>query len=143
LVQSNYGGRKELRIAGVPVGEEMAEELMPITEDVVPPNGVPPREGSIIIVVATDAPLLPHQLTRLAKRAGLGLARNGSYAGNSSGDIFIAFSTANESSLEATAGTGGGRNDGGEAEGSSSAVTTLDFLPGEHVSRNPVRTAYS
>ena len=56
-------------------------------------------QGSIIIVVATDAPLLPHQLKRVAKRAGLGLARMGSYAGNGSGDIFIAFSTANAAAL--------------------------------------------
>lgn len=86
LVQANYGVRSELRIAGVPVGQQLD------------PGGKPARQGdsgSIIIVVATDAPLLPHQLKRLAKRAGLGLARNGSFAGNGSGDIFIAFSTAN------------------------------------------------
>lgn len=88
LVQSNYGGRGELRIAGCPVGAEMAHECLPTDAPV-------PKEGSIIVVVATDAPLLPHQLQRLAKRAGMGLARMGSYAGNSSGDIFIAFSTAN------------------------------------------------
>ncbi len=85
LVQANYGLRQQLRIAGVPVGEEITD------------GAFRPREtGSIIIVVATDAPLLPHQLKRLARRAALGLARNGSVAGNGSGDIFIAFSTANE-----------------------------------------------
>ena len=85
LVQANYGLRQQLRIAGVPVGEEITDGTFR------------PREtGSIIIVVATDAPLLPHQLKRLARRAALGLARNGSTAGNGSGDIFIAFSTANE-----------------------------------------------
>ncbi len=84
LVQCNYGTRRLLRIAGAPVGEE------------IPENPVWPEEtGSIIIVVATDAPLLPHQLERVARRAALGLGRNGSVAGNSSGDIFIAFSTAN------------------------------------------------
>jgi L-aminopeptidase/D-esterase-like protein len=84
LVQCNYGLRDQLRIAGVPVGRE------------IPGNLVWSKEtGSIIIVVATDAPLLPHQLKRLARRAALGLARNGSISGNSSGDIFIAFSTAN------------------------------------------------
>ncbi|MBS1812208.1 MAG: P1 family peptidase [Acidobacteria bacterium] len=85
LVQANYGLRQQLRIAGVPVGEEITDGTFR------------PREtGSIIIVVATDAPLLPHQLKRLTRRAALGLARNGSTAGNGSGDIFIAFSTANE-----------------------------------------------
>jgi len=84
LVQCNYGLRGQLRIAGVPVGREIPENPAYSGDD-----------GSIIIVVATDAPLLPHQLKRLARRAALGLARNGSIAGNGSGDIFIAFSTAN------------------------------------------------
>ena len=83
LVQANYGVRSELRIAGVPVGK-----FMPVTPEA-------PDHGSIIIVVATDAPLLPQQLKRLARRASLGLARNGSYAGDGSGDLFLAFSTAN------------------------------------------------
>lgn len=86
LVQANYGARSELRIAGVPVGKHLTEDLA-----YDEPRG---DTGSIIIVVATDAPLLPHQLKRLARRASLGLARMGSYAGNGSGDIFIAFSTA-------------------------------------------------
>jgi D-aminopeptidase len=83
LVQANYGVRSELRIAGVPVGKFMP--LKPESQD----------HGSIIIIVATDAPLLPQQLKRLARRAALGLARNGSYAGDGSGDLFLAFSTAN------------------------------------------------
>jgi D-aminopeptidase len=83
LVQANYGVRSELRIAGVPVGK-----LMPLTPE-------SQDHGSIIIVVATDAPLLPQQLKRLARRAALGLARNGSYSGDGSGDLFLAFSTAN------------------------------------------------
>jgi D-aminopeptidase len=88
LVQANYGVRSELRIAGVPVGKYMHEGL---------PRNEPVRDqGSIIIVIATDAPLLPHQLKRVARRAAMGLARTGSYAENGSGDIFIAFSTANE-----------------------------------------------
>jgi D-aminopeptidase len=86
LVQANYGVRGELRIAGVPVGKVLQNDLL---------WSEPKDTGSIIIVVATDAPLLPHQLKRLARRAALGLARNGSYSGNGSGDIFIAFSTAN------------------------------------------------
>src|SRR3990170_7239006 len=89
LVQANYGFRSELRIAGVPVGQEI-QDLMP--EPGRPDDG----DGSIIIVVATDAPVLPHQLKRIAKRASLGLARNGSIASNGSGDIFIAFSTAHK-----------------------------------------------
>ena len=89
LVQANYGLRSELRIAGVPVGQEI-QELMP--EPGRPDDG----NGSIIVVVATDAPVLPHQLKRIAKRASLGLGRNGSIASNGSGDIFIAFSTAHK-----------------------------------------------
>jgi len=84
LVQCNYGEREQLRIAGVPVGREISER--PVWKD---------DTGSIIIVVATDAPLIPTQLKRVARRAALGLARNGSYSGDGSGDIFIAFSTAN------------------------------------------------
>jgi D-aminopeptidase len=91
LVQCNCGRRAQLRIAGAPVGLEIAgsdpyaRDFRASGEDV----------GSIIIVVATDAPLLPHQMKRLARRASLGLARTGSSSGNGSGDIFIAFSTAN------------------------------------------------
>jgi len=89
LVQANFGRRHQLRIAGVPVGRYLDCEKWP------PCWSSPPREGSIIIVVAADAPLLPHQLKRLARRASLGLARTGSISGNGSGDIFLAFSTAN------------------------------------------------
>jgi L-aminopeptidase/D-esterase-like protein len=84
LVQCNYGRQEQLRIAGIPVGREL------------PPGIVHEKDqGSIIVVVATDAPLLPTQLKRLARRVPLGLGRDGSYSGNGSGDIFIAFSTAN------------------------------------------------
>jgi D-aminopeptidase len=83
LLQANFGRRAQLTIAGVPVGKEI-------------PGQVYPREnGSCIAVVATDAPLLPHQLKRLARRVSLGLARTGTVSGNGSGDLFIAFSTAN------------------------------------------------
>lgn len=90
LVQCNYGSRQNFRVAGIPVGREISVQdayaLIPgdITE-----------RGSIIVIVATDAPLLPHQLKRLARRVSLGLGRDGSISGNGSGDIFIAFSTAN------------------------------------------------
>jgi D-aminopeptidase len=82
LVQANHGVRRQLQVAGVPVGREI-------------PEGAPGRResGSIIIVIATDAPLMPHQVKRLARRAALGLARTGSVSGDGSGDIFVAFST--------------------------------------------------
>ena len=92
LVQSNFGGGRLLRIAGVPVGRELGCDGWPCPNPEQKPR---PREGSIIIVVATDAPLLAHQMKRLARRASLGLGRTGSISGNGSGDIFVAFSTAN------------------------------------------------
>ena len=102
LVQCNCGRRPQLIIAGVPVGKEIpqgapyAEVTSPVWPSLAPPGSETQGDvGSIIIVVATDAPLLPHQLKRLARRAALGLARTGSTSGNGSGDIFIAFSTAN------------------------------------------------
>jgi len=91
LVQCNCGGRDQLRIAGVPVGREISGNK--VWSGAASSNQA--DTGSIIITVATDAPLLPHQLKRLARRASLGLARTGSTSGNGSGDIFIAFSTAN------------------------------------------------
>ncbi len=99
LVQCNCGRRPQLTIAGVPVGKEIPQNE-PYAGKLVPSTLPPGSEtrgdvGSIIIVIATDAPLLPHQLKRLARRASLGLARTGSVSGNSSGDIFFAFSTAN------------------------------------------------
>jgi D-aminopeptidase len=104
LVQANFGARHQLRIAGVPIGTEIQDGL-----------SRPGDTGSIIIVVATDAPLLPHQAKRLARRAALGLARTGSVAGNGSGDLFIAFSTANPGA--------------GDAEG----VVSLQMLPNDRM----------
>jgi D-aminopeptidase len=112
LVQCNYGGRQALRIAGVPVGGEISGPTICIAgartpsqprlqglprcgEPAAAPDGTREERGSIIIVVATDAPLLPHQLARLVKRATLGLGREGSIASNFSGDLFVAFSSAN------------------------------------------------
>lgn len=86
MVQANYGARDLLTIAGVPVGKEITD-LMPVRKD--------DDQGSIIVVVATDAPLLPHQLKRIVTRVALGIGVMGGRGGNSSGDIFIAFSTAN------------------------------------------------
>lgn len=97
LVQANYGRRADLRILGAPVGREIAD-LMPVGPKV--PGGVPPREkvrekdGSILVVVATDAPLLPHQMMRMARRPSLGMGRLGAVSYQSSGDIFIAFGPA-------------------------------------------------
>ncbi len=118
LVQCNYGGRAGLRIAGAPVGQEI-RDLMPeyggrdepasdpgdasASADAHPPasmdaqtDGMTEGFGSIIVIVATDAPLLPHQLKRLARRVPIGIGRMGGYGSNGSGDIFLAFSTANE-----------------------------------------------
>jgi len=110
LVQCNYGGRPSFRVAGVPVGEEIVD-LLPCTtrptgsQGERPPCGSPKAnrgddadQGSIIVILATDAPLLPHQLKRLATRVSLGVGRMGGYGANSSGDIFLAFSTANATS---------------------------------------------
>jgi L-aminopeptidase/D-esterase-like protein len=114
LVQCNCGSRRQLRIGGLPVGTELAQDMpvasvrSPYREDV----------GSIIIVVATDAPLLAHQTKRLARRATLGLGRTGSISGDGSGDLFIAFSTAN-------AGAAGSKD-----------VATIKMLPNDKL--NPV-----
>ncbi len=106
LVQCNYGARADLRIAGVPVGTEISDllpcyggsapsSLGPRCDQPEPGDAATQEQGSIIVVVATDAPLLPHQLDRLVKRVAVGIGRQGGFGGNSSGDIFIAFSTAN------------------------------------------------
>ncbi|MCI0523881.1 MAG: P1 family peptidase [Acidobacteria bacterium] len=110
LVQSNFGLRRQLTIAGVPVGRELSEGAFREREN-----------GSIIIVVATDAPLLPHQMKRLARRAALGLARTGGAAGNGSGDIFIAFSTANPNAAQ---------------QGGPAKIAQLTMLPNERM--NPL-----
>ncbi len=103
LVQANYGDRALLRIDGVPVGEAIPTSELSSPWDeaerlagMAGRSGAPePGSGSIIVVLATDAPLLPHQCERLAQRAGLGIARMGGIASNGSGDIFIAFATGN------------------------------------------------
>ena len=108
LVQCNTGDRKVLRIAGAPVGKALAKRWLKCVETKLAPRagGLPPctadgsggapskDEGSIIIVVGTDAPITPLQLNRMARRAALGLARLGSYSGNQSGDLIVSFSTA-------------------------------------------------
>ncbi len=108
LVQANYGSRSQLTIAGVPVGKE-------IPDLVEQPGKLGDDQGSIIVVIATDAPLLPHQLKRLAKRVPLGIGAVGGRGGNSSGDIFIAFSTAN--------------SDAGKLNG----IASLQMVPNENI----------
>jgi len=103
LVQSNYGTRQQLRIAGIPVGARLSHDLPRFLEPALLSPDLQarykkwcaPGDGSIIVVVATDAPLLPHQLKRLAKRPALAIGRLGGVGATSSGDIFVAVSTAN------------------------------------------------
>ncbi len=112
LVQANYGARRLLKIAGAPVGKEIT--------DLLPKEGKADEDsGSIIVVIATDAPLMPHQLKRIVKRASLGIALMGGLGGNSSGDIFVAFSTANK-----------------EAASKVDGIATLEMLPNERI--NPI-----
>jgi D-aminopeptidase len=113
LVQCNFGSRRDLRIAGAPIGEEITDLTPCIANDAPLPASMQARrrcsapaggddaaaeQGSIIVIVATDAPLLPHQLKRIATRVSLGIGRQGGFGGNGSGDIFVAFSTANPGS---------------------------------------------
>jgi len=101
LVQANHGTRNLLRVAGVPVGQDLPQSATARAGDPAAARDALGEAGSIIIVVATDAPMLPHQLKRIARRATLGLARTGSVSSNGSGDIFIAFSTANAGAADA------------------------------------------
>ncbi|MBW3620508.1 MAG: P1 family peptidase [Actinobacteria bacterium] len=90
LVQANHGRRARFRVDGLPVGRHLDEQRVP-----VPITSLPPGAGSVIVVVATDAPLLPHQCDRLAQRAGLAIGRMGGLGETSSGDLFLAFATGN------------------------------------------------
>ena len=94
LVQANYGRRERLMIDGVPVGREIGLDVVASDRDEAVP-AANPEAGSIIVILATDAPLLPHQCERLAQRAGLGVARTGGAGEHSSGDLFLAFATGN------------------------------------------------
>ena len=98
LVQSNFGSKKNLTISGVPVGLELADTLSRIY-NAPPSNRRKEGDGSIIVIVATDAPLLPHQLKRIAHRIPIGIGNVGGRGSNGSGDIFLAFSTANTSAF--------------------------------------------
>jgi len=120
LVQANHGARQGLTVAGVPVGREMTD-LRPVFHNRARSAG----NGSIIVVVATDAPLLPHQLKRLARRVPLGIARVGGMGTNSSGDIFIAFSTANSGAAQRT------------------GISNLEMLPNDRMTPLFEATAYA
>jgi D-aminopeptidase len=102
LAQANFGRRFQLTIAGVPVGRHLTQDA-PFSHG---HNPFQQESGSLIVVLATNAPLLPHQLKRIAKRATLGMARTGSMGGNGSGDIFLAFSTANPGAANAKGSAG-------------------------------------
>ena len=123
LAQTNFGRRYQLTVAGAPIGGHFKEGA-PVT------NGENPYkqdDGSLIVIVATDAPLLPHQLKRVAKRVTLGMARTGSLGGNGSGDIFLAFSTANP---EAT-------------HHDEKGVTNIQTLTNDHLDPIFAATAYA
>ncbi len=123
LAQCNFGRRYQLTIAGAPVGQHLLEDA-PFT------NGENPfkqDDGSLIVIIATDAPLLPHQLKRLAKRATIGMARTGSLGGNGSGDIFLAFSTANPSA----------------ATGDGMGLSNIRTLANDHIDPLLYSTAYA
>lgn len=117
LVQANHGVRYHLQVAGVPVGKILKDDA-PFTGG----RDFDKEQGSIIAVIATDAPLLPHQLRRVATRAALGMARTGARASNGSGDIFIAFSTANV-----------------QSPGFDKPRSTAEFVPNERI--NPIFNA--
>lgn len=119
IVQANYGSRPLFQVAGVPVGKEITD-LRPMpgktTTSAIQNNKLDEGAGSIIVVVATDAPLLPHQLKRLAQRVSLGIGNMGGRGENSSGDIFIAFSTANAAEF--------GKNEG---------IANIQMLPNDRI----------
>jgi L-aminopeptidase/D-esterase-like protein len=122
LVQANFGRRFQLTISGAPVGRVLTSDA-PFT------NGENPfrqDDGSLIVIIATDAPLLPHQLKRLAKRATIGMARTGSLGGNGSGDIFLAFSTANRG-----------------AASPASGIAVIESLANDHLDPILSATAYA
>jgi L-aminopeptidase/D-esterase-like protein len=123
LVQSNFGRRYQLTIAGVPVGEHLKDDA-PWTSG---ENPFKQDDGSLIVVIGTDAPLLPHQLKRLAKRATIGMARTGSMGGNGSGDIFLAFSTANPQA----------------AHGDEKGLSNIQTLSNDHMDPLLSATAYA
>jgi len=125
LVQANHGQRALLRVDGAPVGREIGPDEVPTPRMTVAPGG-----GSIIVVVATNAPLLPDQCRRLARRATIGVARAGGLGEDSSGDIFLAFSTANRGL--------GGQGDDGEGRSERRAAETIDVRMLPHEALTPL-----
>ena len=131
FVQANFGSREEFRLAGLPLGR-LSQAPNPLEETDWFAGGraaVPGGAGSVIVVVATDAPLLPAQLKAVARRVPLGLARTGTAGGHFSGDIFLAFSTANAGSLRSTL----------QRDPDAAGLDSMDFLPWGQV--DPVFTA--
>jgi D-aminopeptidase len=123
FAQTNFGRRYQLTIAGVPVGHHLKDHAIWTNGE----NPFKQDDGSLIIIIATDAPLLPHQLRRLAKRASLGMARTGSIGGNGSGDIFLAFSTANPHA----------------ARGNKEGIADLRALANDHIDPLFAASAYA
>jgi D-aminopeptidase len=113
FLQANFGARRELTVAGVPVGEALADD-----DPLGDAFGPPPGAGSVVAIVATDAPLLPHQCAALARRVTLGIARTGTTGSHFSGDLFLALSTGNPGAFAA--------GDG---------LAALDFVPWGHVNQ--------
>ena len=123
FAQTNFGRRYQLTIAGVPIGQHLKDNTLWTNGE----NPFKQDDGSLIIVLATDAPLLPHQLKRLAKRAALGMARTGSLGGNGSGDIFLAFSTAHPTA----------------ARGDEKGLTTIQALSNNFIDPLLMASAYA
>ncbi|CAA9325878.1 MAG: D-aminopeptidase [uncultured Nocardioidaceae bacterium] len=116
FLQANFGARRELVVRGTPVGPHLAADN-PLEDG---DRTLPPGAGSVIVVVATDAPLLPGQCTALARRVGLGLARTGTSGSHFSGDIFLCFSTANEGALSSTS---------PRSDEAAAALETMSLVP--------------
>jgi D-aminopeptidase len=123
LVQANHGARADLRVDGVPAGRFLPRTAVPAPDDYLPARPAPAGAGSIIVVIATDAPVLGDQCRRLAQRASIGLGRAGGGTSDSSGDIFLAFSTGNTATPPEYF-----------RPGSASAPIELRALPHEHLS---------
>ncbi len=117
FVQANFGDRHELTLAGIPLGDDLAADNPMAEHSARSRAAAPPGSGSVIAVVATDAPLFPHQCQALARRVTSGLARTGTSGSHFSGDLFLAFSTANPGAFRPDSGT----------------LQKLDFIPWEHL----------
>lgn len=130
IAQTNFGRRHQLTVAGVPAGKHLQRHT-PKASGEIPyerwDGSIKQDDGSLIVIVATDAPLLPHQLKRVARRVSLGMARTGSIGGNGSGDIFLAFSTANPQA----------------AKGDEKGISNIQVLNNDHIDPIFAATAYA